>query len=529
MSLKDFKIQSEAEDSYHLVHPSGRAFTVEKKSLNEKARKAIEALKGPQKFDDGGAVRTEIVPDYTSSNQPYSRWDSLLQGLPSSPNIQSPDAGANAGATAADISGLGQSSGPAPAPPAAIAKPVSAPSGPIPTAPQQPNPLVTGTQEQQALLQKQLADAQAFQQQVAGAGGQAQQAWGEYFQNQPKQSLDDWFQQHEKANSDLRQAVLSKQIDPDRYMKNMSTGSKVMAGIAMALGGMGAGRGGQNLAYETINNAISRDIDAQKNDQSRAMNLFQMNREQLHDEMQAKLMTQNQMLAMTQARIAAAGANAQSAQARFSASQVANQIQQQIISNKQHMGMLMWNQQGGGGAMNVDPAMMIPPDASPELKKKALDEVEVGQNAASLRDHVMKAFDDATKEATVVKTVGGLREPEGVTRLKQLVLPLFKDIDGTVRQAAMDETYHNIIPTAWDSNYTGKTQARREALQGWLDSKSAAPTFKNLTGMDLKNFASTSPNPAARLSGPQLEYYNWAKANSSDSRAAVVLQKLGVK
>lgn len=44
---------------------------------------------------------------------------------------------------------------------------------------------------------------------------------------------------------------------------NMSTGSKIMAGISIALGGM-AGQNGQNAALDIINTNITRDIDIQK-------------------------------------------------------------------------------------------------------------------------------------------------------------------------------------------------------------------------------------------------------------------------
>lgn len=85
-------------------------------------------------------------------------------------------------------------------------------------------------------------------------------------------------------------------IDPDRYYKNQTTGDKVLAGIAIALSGVASGmqgRGG-NMAIDLINQAIDRDIEAQKIDlQQRTISanakgtMFNMLRQQLQDDKQA--------------------------------------------------------------------------------------------------------------------------------------------------------------------------------------------------------------------------------------------------
>ena len=54
-------------------------------------------------------------------------------------------------------------------------------------------------------------------------------------------------------------------IDPGRLYGNMSTGTRIASGIALALGAFGAAAsGGQNMAMQVIDKAIERDIDAQK-------------------------------------------------------------------------------------------------------------------------------------------------------------------------------------------------------------------------------------------------------------------------
>jgi len=68
--------------------------------------------------------------------------------------------------------------------------------------------------------------------------------------------------------------------------------------------------------------------------------------------------------------------------------------------------------------------------------------------------------------------------------------PTFKDLEGTVRQAAMDNTFKNITPQPGDKDYTVET--KRQALLDYLQSKASASTAKGY-GIDLHRFESTAP------------------------------------
>jgi len=77
-----------------------------------------------------------------------------------------------------------------------------------------------------------------------------------------EEDLEDLQQQQLEAAKRVEQAELSQsKIDPDRFWKNKSTGEKILAGIAVFLGGMGRG---QNNALNIIQGAIDRDIESQK-------------------------------------------------------------------------------------------------------------------------------------------------------------------------------------------------------------------------------------------------------------------------
>ncbi len=62
------------------------------------------------------------------------------------------------------------------------------------------------------------------------------------------------------------QKARSERIDPDHWWNQKSTGSKLLAGIGMVLGGAGGGLGrtGRNPAMDVMNTAITNDIDAQR-------------------------------------------------------------------------------------------------------------------------------------------------------------------------------------------------------------------------------------------------------------------------
>lgn len=61
--------------------------------------------------------------------------------------------------------------------------------------------------------------------------------------------------------------VREMKIDPDRFYKRLGTGGTILAAIAGAMGTFGATLGGgQNAALAIINNAIDRDIEAQRSE-----------------------------------------------------------------------------------------------------------------------------------------------------------------------------------------------------------------------------------------------------------------------
>jgi hypothetical protein len=132
-----------------------------------------------------------------------------------------------------------------------------------------------GYASQEGAIEAQKAAAQK----AAGAEAGANAAQAKEIQESLKQQQDQFaninkfydLQQkdlatHEAKMSDLIQDIREQKIDPNKIWSSKSTGEKVMAGIGLVLGGIGAGltRSGQNQAFEFMNQAIARDVDAQK-------------------------------------------------------------------------------------------------------------------------------------------------------------------------------------------------------------------------------------------------------------------------
>lgn len=89
-------------------------------------------------------------------------------------------------------------------------------------------------------------------------------------------------------------------LDPRQLIRNMSTGSKVMAGIGLFLGGIGSGMTGQpNLAYQMMEKAIDQDIEAQKTNIGLKTSLLQANLNSTKNLMDAAQLTKAQMMDIT--------------------------------------------------------------------------------------------------------------------------------------------------------------------------------------------------------------------------------------
>lgn len=122
----------------------------------------------------------------------------------------------------------------------------------------------------------------------------------------------------------IQNDVMTQKIDPTRIWSNMSTGNRVLAGISIFLGGVAGGmQGTDNRALGIIQDAVNKDIDAQKADMGKKQNMLSVNMAKYNNINDAAAATKAQLLSITQAQINQAAAKMGSKQA-LAAAQVAN-------------------------------------------------------------------------------------------------------------------------------------------------------------------------------------------------------------
>lgn len=147
---------------------------------------------------------------------------------------------------------------------------------------------------------------------------------------------------------------------------------------------------------------------------------------------------------------------------------------------------------------NADPAELVRKLVPESRQQKVFDEIEAAQNTAHNAPNILKAFDSAASNTHAADFVPGVDNADQKA-MHALMGPTFKDVEGTVRQAAMDNMNHNTTPQVGDSKET--IAKKRAALVGYLKSKSAAATSKGF-GLDLSQFPSTTFNEHAGKSPP---------------------------
>lgn len=533
MNLKEFKIKHEAEDHYIMQHPQGKEFTVKKKGLNEKSRMLINGL---QKFAEGTPAGT--VGDYASSPElnitppegmrfdPVSgQYVDTLSPMAEAPTATGRDAAAKYFLN--DQSALQ----PTPANSEAIIRDapvvgrlVDNPQGIGDTATAQnpqPNEMnnnsgnssgdfkateggqpvdTQSAQSQDPASQKASGVIKALQEQSVAQAGigneEAAQHLAEAKDIQTAQDKVDTMAtqqqilQANKAKDDAFATMLQSQsIDPNRYYKNQSTGEKIGQGIALVLGGIGSGLTGQpNAALGLLKDRIDQDIEAQKNDQSKTLNLWKMNREALGNDLAANLATQNQLYTGLKYNLMKEAAKAASPIAKYRSQLAVAEIDQQIGMQQRKLSLL---QQGMGLGLKSgqfsgnDPSPLVNELVPPAQQAKAFEEIGTAQYISKTYGQILNAFDQASKEqrfmakpgmGTAINSLVPGVHSGSIDHLSTLLGPTFKQVEGTVRQAAMDNVFNHTFPQAFDNDK--KIAEKRQGLIDYLTSEDHYPVLK---------------------------------------------------
>lgn len=347
------------QENHFVLHDGNESFPVAKFGLDDTTMGQIRAL--PQGYADGGFVQSpadDMLAAYPGADV-IGQYMGTPPPLPSSveptyaqryfrgdkgPSIE-PTAGINFAtpeqldamkltkAGNVQTNALGVEVSPEAVPMASAAAPAQAQPSYVDYMNQLLGKVGTGAQ-QPSSLQLPSEYAQGYQtmldasRQQAEASAQAAQEQSQIYEQQVKemQLAEIARQKQEQAvQRDLdtiRNDIATQKIDPSRVWSNMSTGNRVMAGIAIFLGGVAGGmQGRENSALKIIDDAIDKDIDSQKAELGKKQNLLAINLQKYRNIQDAAAATKAQLMAVTQAQVNQAAAKSGSKQA-FAAAQM---------------------------------------------------------------------------------------------------------------------------------------------------------------------------------------------------------------
>lgn len=382
--------------------------------------------------------------------------------------------------------------------------------------PSEPAPSIESAYQKQ--VEGLTAESRAQQQQA----GAEQQALQQHIERQNKIMAD--YDLHHKEllqeRQDLLHDINNSHINPDKYWENHS---KVNAALGLILAGFNPS-GNHNAASDFLNKQIDNSIKAQQADLDKKNNLLSANLRQFGNLKDAVDMTRVMQADIISNQLKMAAAKSTSPISKARALQEAGKLEAQYAPMFQQVAMR--RALASGNISGRDPAEFVAGSVPKERQDSVFKEIERAQNTKHMGNNIMKAFEEAAKENTIMKTGAGLlRTPGSVYALHQHLQPTFQDLEGTVRQAAMDNTFKNITPTPGDSEHT--IEQKRETLKEYLKSKASAPTAKGF-GIDLEKFESTTTNPEVKLNDQQKSFLKWARANPENPKAKLVFKKLGI-
>lgn len=517
MNLKDFSLMEDHDDHYVIGHPKGKSMKIAKAGLSDKAQGLISNLKQERHLAEGTPDEPlPPPPTDTPENTPI---------LINTSNPQMPDSMINPGIENA-------SQPPQPNVTAAAEQGTATDAGPSPSQQMQqqvPSPMASPD------LQKAIGSAKgAIQSGVTAqkkAGAQEAGTERELAENlQDIPTADQVFDKYQTKDAELEKSFKNGEIDPNHYVNNMGLGSKITSSIGMLLSGLGSGLSGQpNLAMQKLNQSIANDIDAQKNEQSKKMNLWKMNREMLGNDTQADLATQNQLLNVAKAKIASAQAGALGPMAQQNAAQALLGLNQQQATNnwmrsridgsgspgteQQHIGELQVMQQVRPDLYKDMEGKYIPGMGTTRVAVTAEDKKALGAY-----DEIQKAVNDAKAfQTTQVGPLGTLpfTANNDIANSKKNAIALgLNKLNGLSRLNEIE--YNNFMNSVNNigSFNSGRANAQLDELSNQIQRKKQS----EMQALGVMPFKKASSNQQAVA---------WAKANPTDPRAAQIMQMTG--
>lgn len=247
-------------------------------------------------------------------------------------------------------------------------------------------------------------------------------------ENQRAMKAQALYEQHMNASQQhldsLANDIASTKVDPGRLWKNASTGAKIGTALSVILGGLGQGmsHSTHNMAWDAVQGAIDKDIDAQKADLGKKQSLLSDNLRIQGNLTQAENATRLQYGAILQGKIAKIAAQSQDPIIQGMAQQKLAQLKMADIPMRAELAKYQTQQQlakqagglqaEGGGPVNLQKwnqmraAGMINSEDEKALTKEA-NELAEGR---SLRDYYHRTFNELNSKVLAGHLTPGQRE-----------------------------------------------------------------------------------------------------------------------
>lgn len=212
-----------------------------------------------------------------------------------------------------------------------------------PTAPSPQQPAMDPVAGAMTMQKAGLASEMSGMQQEAGALAQQGQAEANVFAQQQQQIADTqkrYLENRQKLETErmaLQDHLMKAEINPNRVIQNMSTGSKIFSALGAMISGLGGNAGNQNSALNYMDKLIERDIEAQKASMDKKTNLLKMNIDHFKNEDDAVGMLKSFYTDTLAAQLGAAAAKAKSPQAQAKLLQAQGQLLQKSAGELEKM------------------------------------------------------------------------------------------------------------------------------------------------------------------------------------------------
>ncbi len=365
-----------------------------------------------------------------------------------------------------------------------------------------------------------------IRQEAKAAGELGQQQSKLYDQEANKyQNLMANYEEQQKHLTDeyeaIKQDYASGKINPNQYFENRGTFGNIRTGLAMILGGMGAGlTGGENQVIKYVQSQIDRDIDAQKANLGKKENLLSANLKQygnLKDAMTATKLAYSGMIDAQLNKLAAQSQSPlkQAAAQKFLAEfQIKNGAEiQQMAQRRSVFNSLQQNglgtQQAGMRSGNNDQLehvnQLIDYIVPEHERKKATEEVEMLRNYQSGSSEIRKIYDEMKQlgiSANVPFSTKSAKFTALKARLYQAARQGMKG-QGTLSDQEVDQAVSPLIPAKLDALNGGRIDAMQEQMQGIIGNgvQKGAPTLTRYFQRYGFNPGTTQPNTRRMSTG----------------------------